>query len=97
MSFTTKSRIKMQNSGSKQKKPPKVVHKTKPRAIIDKLSDDHAEHLHNISHGGLMRKVTPTHIEVELLKHGYIRRAVGGLMPTEVGFKALMLWQKGKK
>lgn len=97
MSFTTKSRIKMQNGGTKQQKPPKVVYKTKPRSIIDKLGDDHAEHLHNITHGGLMRKVTPAHVEVQLLKQGYIRKAVGGLIPTEAGFKALMAWESSKK
>ena len=97
MSFITKSRIKMQNGGMKQQKPPKVVHKPRPKIPMGELSDDLAEHLHNISHGGLMRKVTPPHIEVQLLKQGYIRRAVGGLMPTESGFKALMLREKEKK
>lgn len=58
------------------------------------LSDEHAEHLNNILTGGLMRKVTPEHIEKEFLQSGYARKAVGGLMPTETGYKAFMMWQK---
>lgn len=97
MSFITKSRIKMQNgSMSKHDKPPQVVHKPKPK-LAAKLGKEEAEHLHNIMYGGLMRKVTPAHIEAQLIKQGHIRRAVGGLMPTEAGFKALTMWEKSTK
>lgn len=53
------------------------------------LSDEEMAHLHNIAFGGLMRTTTPSHIEESLVKSGYARKAVGGLMPTEATHKLL--------
>lgn len=53
------------------------------------LGDDDIEHLQNIVFGGLMRKVTPPEIEAKLLKTGHIRRAVGGLVPTNAAYQAV--------
>jgi len=86
MSFTTKSRIKMQQ-GNGFKKAPEVVYKPKPP--VAKLSAEEAAHLHNIAYGGLMRTVTPEHISETLLKQGYIRNAVGGTVATDAGHRLL--------
>jgi len=62
------------------------------------LTSDEAVELENIYSGGLMRKITPPHIEQQFLESGYVRRAVGGLMPTKAGHEALMNWKnKGEK
>ena len=58
------------------------------------LTSDEAAELENIYSGGLMRKVTPQNIEQQFLESGYIRRAVGGLVPTKAGHEALMNWKK---
>lgn len=98
MSFTTKSRIKMQSgSGFKPIKKPEIPVIYKPKSKIELLNIEQAGHLNNIINGGLMRKVTPAHIEAQFLKEGYIRKAVGGLMITDAGHHAFMLWQKGGK
>ena len=74
---------------------PHVVYK--PKSPLDRLSDDHAKHLDNIINGGLTRTVTPPDIEHELLQAGYARKAVGGLMPTEHGYKMFIAhMQHGK-
>ncbi len=54
------------------------------------------EHFDNILNGGLMRKVTPAHVEAKFLQAGYARKAVGGLMPTEIGYKKFIEMQ-GKR
>lgn len=54
-----------------------------------KLSDEEKTHLENVTFGGLMRTITPSHIEEILLQSGYARKAVGGLMPTEAAYKLL--------
>jgi len=54
------------------------------------LNEEHLRHLTNIVEGGLLRKITPPEIAQELIKNGYARNAVGGLMPTEHGYKTLM-------
>jgi hypothetical protein len=53
------------------------------------LSDEEMANLHNIVFGGLMRTITPSHIEERLLQSGYARKAVGGLMPTDAAHKLL--------
>lgn len=59
------------------------------------LTDEHIDHLQNIGYGGLMRKVTPRHVESHFLEMGYVRRAVGGLMITDAGHKAMIDWDNG--
>lgn len=59
---------------------------------IETLTDEEIGHLQNITFGGLMRTVIPSHIEEKLLLHGYARRAVGGLMPTDHGHHAIIDW-----
>ena len=59
------------------------------------LTSDEAAELENIYSGGLMRKVTPPHIEQQFLENGYVHRVVGGLLPTKTGHEALMNWKKG--
>ena len=71
---------------------PQVVYKPKPP--ITKLSDKHALHLDNLANGGLMRTVTPPDVEESLLQAGYARKAVGGLMLTDMGHRALLMYQK---
>lgn len=58
------------------------------------LTSRHAEHLTDMVKGGLMRKVLPHDVEEHFLKHGYIQKATGGMMATDAGQYALMLWQK---
>jgi len=77
------------------KRKPEVFYK--PKSPIDKLSDTHAEHMDNIINGGLMRKITPDDIKEHLLKQNYIRHTIGGLVPTNAGHYAFMMWQKGQK
>lgn len=61
---------------------------------IEDFTPEDADHFENIYSGGLMKKVTPSHIEQRFLQSGYARKAVGGLMPTELGFKMFSKWQK---
>ncbi len=61
------------------------------------MIDDDAEHLDNILHGGLLKKVTPPHIEERLIKNGYVYKGVGGLVPTHAGHTAFMTWKKENK
>lgn len=42
-----------------------------------------------------MRKVLPSHIEEHFLRNGFVRHAVGGVIPTDAGQYAYMMWQKG--
>lgn len=79
----------------KQDKKPKVVYK--PKSPIAKLSDEHAAHLQNLVGNGLMRKIIPPDVEVHFLQTGYARQAVGGLMATDAGHKALIMYNKGIK
>lgn len=58
------------------------------------MNHEDEKELQNIYTGGLMRTVTPDHIEKKFLQNGYIKRGAGGLMITESGHKALMLHQK---
>ncbi len=58
---------------------------------------DDAEHLDNILNGGLMKKVTPPHIEKRFIEQGYIYKGVGGLVPTHAGHTAFMTRQKENK
>ncbi len=67
----------------------------KPKSKVNVITADEADHLTNIIKGGLMRKVTPDHVERQFLEQGYIRHAIGGLMATEAGHHALMIWEKG--
>ncbi len=78
----------------KPSRKPEVVYK--PKSPIAKLSDEHANHLTNISSGGLMRTVVPSHVEEHFLQSGYVRHAVGGLMITQAGHHALMMWGQGR-
>lgn len=78
---------------SKSFRKPAIVYKNK--SPISKLSYEEAGHMKNILYGGLMKTYTPPHIEEQFLKQGYIYKATGGLMPTEAGHHAFMLWQKG--
>lgn len=73
-------------------KKPEVVYK--PKSPIPRLSDDRAGHLQNLVGNGLMRKVTPDDVTEYFLQQGYARKAVGGLMATEAGHKALMIYNK---
>lgn len=57
--------------------------------------DEHVEHLQNIGFGGLMRKVTPPHIESHFVEMGYIKRVAGGTIITKLGHKALVDWNNG--
>ena len=52
------------------------------------IKPEHIPHLENL-HSGLMRRHTPDHIADELVQAGLARHAVGGLMMTEEGLKAL--------
>ena len=80
----------------KQQRKPEVIYK--PKSKINKLTAEHAPHLENIIRGGLLRKVTPEHIERHFLEEGYIHHAVGGLMATDAGHYAFMQWEKeGRK
>ncbi len=74
---------------------PEVVYKPKPPMM--QISDEHLPHLDNIINGGLMRTVVPAHIEQQLLQAGYARKAVGGLMPTEHGYKMFMQAQNASQ
>lgn len=56
------------------------------------LSDEEMMHLQNITFGGLMRTVIPSHVEEKLLFHGYIRKAVGGLLPANHAHRAIIDW-----
>ena len=49
----------------------------------DDLDPEDMTHYENIAIGGLLRKVTPSHIEKKFLERGYIQRAVGGLILTK--------------
>lgn len=60
------------------------------------FNEEHISHLDNIINGGLMKKVTPSHIESHFLQHGYVRKAIGGLVVTETGYKTLIDWNKKK-
>lgn len=51
----------------------------------------HLEHLEHVITGGLMRKNIPAEAEEYLMEHGYLKKGVGGVMPTEAGYK---LWYK---
>ncbi len=79
----------------KPSQKPQIVYKPKPPAI--KLSEEHAAHLQNLIGNGLMRKVIPSDVESYFLQAGYVRKAVGGLMATDAGHKALMVYNKGNK
>lgn len=74
-------------------KKPEVVYK--PQSPLAKLSSEHAEHLQNLVENGLLRKVTPPDIAEHFLQAGYARKAVGGLMATDAGHRALMQFYKG--
>lgn len=56
------------------------------------LSDEEIKHLQNITFGGLMRTIVPSHVEEKLLAHGFIRRVTGGLLPTHVAHQAIIDW-----
>ena len=78
-------------------KKPQVVYKPKsPIAKISaaKLSAEHAPHLQNLVGNGLMRKVLPDDVAQHFLQAGYARQAVGGLMATDAGHRALMMYNK---
>jgi hypothetical protein len=70
------------------RKMPQVVYKPKPK--LAGLSSEEMKHLNNIAFGGLMRTTIPQHIEEDFLKKGYVHRAVGGIMITEIGHRALV-------
>lgn len=76
----------------KQAKKPQVVYK--PKSPVAKLSHEHAAHLQNLAGNGLLRKVTPDDVANHFLLAGYARKAVGGLMITDAGHKALMIYNK---
>jgi len=78
----------------KQAKKPEVVYKKSPLA---KLSEEHVAHLQNLVSGGLMRTITPDDVAQHFLQTGYARQATGGLMATDAGHKALMMYNKGEK
>lgn len=59
---------------------------------VHTLSDEEIKHLQNITFNGLLRTKTPPEVEVKLLQHGFIRRATGGLMPTNVAHQAIIDW-----
>jgi hypothetical protein len=63
--------------------------------MID-LTDEHITHLDNIINNGLMRTITPEHVEAYLVHNGYVRRAVGGLVATDFGNKSFYEKQKNK-
>lgn len=62
--------------------------------MVDKLSHLHASHLQNLAGNGLMRKIVPPDVENYFLQAGYARKVVGGLMATDAGHKALMIYNK---
>lgn len=47
-------------------------------------------HLANLSYGGLMRAKTPDDVSEQLIKDGYARKAVGGLMATDAAHTVLL-------
>lgn len=53
------------------------------------MKAEHIKELENVTHGGLMRKVTPEHIASALIEQGYIQKAVGGYVATQAGHIAL--------
>lgn len=76
----------------KPSKKPEVVYK--PKSPLAKLSPEHASHLQNLVGNGLMRTATPPDVEAHFLQSGYARKAVGGLMATDAGHKALIMYYK---
>lgn len=53
------------------------------------LTDKEKAHLENITFAGLMRTVTPLQVSEKLIRLGYARKAVGGLMPTKAAHELL--------
>lgn len=78
--------------GSKSFKKQESIHKHK--APKSPLSNEESEHLQNIAFNGLMRTIVPPHIEEKFLKHGYIRKATGGMVITDIGHHALINWDR---
>lgn len=76
-------------------KKPEVVYK--PKLPVAGLNKEHAQHLHNIVHGGLMRKIIPSDIEEQFIKQGYVRRVIGGTVATDIGHRVLMEFQRGNR
>lgn len=55
-----------------------------------KLDDANFGHLVNLAHGGLMRAVTPDDAADDLIKNGYARKTVGGLVATDAAHQLLL-------
>lgn len=53
----------------------------------------HLSHLDSITNDGLLKKFVPPEIEEHLLAGGYARKGVGGLIPTEAAYHALVKWE----
>lgn len=54
------------------------------------MKDDHIPHLYNLAYGGLMRTKTPDDVADQLIKDGYARKAVGGLVATDAAHQFLV-------
>lgn len=49
------------------------------------LTNEEMGELEHLLTSGLMRKVTPTHLEESLLEKGIVKHGVGGLVVTDLG------------
>lgn len=49
------------------------------------LTNEEMEEVKNLLESGLMKKITPTHLEESLLEKGIVKRSVGGLVVTDLG------------
>lgn len=54
------------------------------------MNEEYLPHIQNLAFGGLMRTVTPDDVADDLIKNGYARKAVGGLVATDAAHQLLI-------
>lgn len=59
------------------------------------LKPEHLPHLANLAFGGLIRTKTPDDIAEHLIKNGYAKKVMGGLVATDTAQQVLI--QQGFK
>lgn len=55
-----------------------------------RVKPEHVSHVTNIAYGGLLKTVTPEDVTEDLIKSGYVRKAVGGLVATDTAHQYLI-------
>lgn len=54
------------------------------------MKPEHIPHILNIAYGGLLRTTTPEDVANHLEKAGYVKKAIGGLVPTQSAYDYLI-------